>query len=273
MSLASFRMSSRQIDELLAEILLLPLVHERLFLGRPVDLVLVLGLPFRAVGGMDAVMPVEAIAVAVLTVVAVLAIQCCRCVPFTAFTPLIPFLFFISTPPYSNEPPCSRGELIVAPPGAGQARNNGSRICGKIGAFRRRRPLPRRAHLGDFDLQAKLDLGQHRIEPVVAGGVAKVGRGRLQPHRVEGPSVPPRTSILSSSRASSAIRPRLTARRSLGRVVLALQRDQRVDAADGAERGGGCVDFGASPSSTEKPPAPRGAARTRSRPGRRRSIR
>src|SRR6186997_1039510 len=33
--------------------------------------------------------------------------------PFTAFTPLIPFLFFISTPPYSNEPPCSRGELIV----------------------------------------------------------------------------------------------------------------------------------------------------------------
>ena len=74
--------------------------------------------------------------------------------------------------------------------------------------------------------------------------------------RVEGPSVPPRTSILSSSQGvegSSAALDRAPA--PLGRVVLTLQGDQRVDAADGAERGGRLVDFGASLSSTEKPPA------------------
>src|SRR4029079_3879549 len=51
--------------ELLAGILLLPLVHERLFLGRPVMLPLVLGR--RSIGGMDAVV---SIAVAVLAVMA-----------------------------------------------------------------------------------------------------------------------------------------------------------------------------------------------------------
>src|SRR5665213_2183016 len=55
--------------KLLTKILPLPLVHERLFFGRPVDLALVLG---RSVGRMDAVVAVlVAIAMAVVPVVAI----------------------------------------------------------------------------------------------------------------------------------------------------------------------------------------------------------
>ena len=57
-----------------------------------------------------------------------------------------------------------------------------ARYAEKSGVWR----LPGPAHFGDLDLQAKLDLGQHRIEPVVTGGVAKVRRGRLQPEQGRG---------------------------------------------------------------------------------------
>jgi hypothetical protein len=41
---------------------------------------------------------------------------------------------------------------------------------------RPRKVLPRPAHFGDLDLQAKLDFRQHGVEAFVAGGVAEVGR-------------------------------------------------------------------------------------------------
>src|SRR5262249_50614116 len=84
----------------------LALIHERLFVGRPVVLVLLVGGPI-AVDGMQAVMaisivPVGLVAVQTVTIVAVYAV--------------LPLLILHLTPPYSNEPPCSRGELIVARP-------------------------------------------------------------------------------------------------------------------------------------------------------------
>ena len=96
--------------------------------------------------------------------------------------------------------------------------------------------LPGRAHFGDLDRQTKLDLGQHRIEPVVAGGIAKVGRGLLQPQQGRGAKRAAEDLDLQFIRGvEGAVRPRLTARR---RRSVGLQGDQRVDAADGTERGG-----------------------------------
>ena len=137
------------------------------------------------------------------------------CVPFTAFTPLIPFLFFISTPPYSNEPPCSRGELIVARRVADKHGIMAAGYARKIGrAFGRRIALPRRAHFGDFDLERE---ARSRPARRRAGRRRRRREGRRWPTSAasgsRGRASPPSTSILSSSRASSAIRPRLTARR------------------------------------------------------------
>src|SRR5215218_7724920 len=114
--------------ELLAEILLLPLIHERLFLGRPVILALVLGR--RSVGSMDAVMAVMSVAVAVLAVMAIVPVG-----TVMAIYVLDPLLILHFTPPYSKRASLLAGRAYRAPPGAGQARNNGSPVCGKIGGL------------------------------------------------------------------------------------------------------------------------------------------
>ena len=59
-------------------------------------------------------------------------------------------------------------------------------------------------HLGDFDLDPELDLGQDAVESGVAGAVLEMGRGRLELLQRAGVRSPPSSPILSSSSASSA---------------------------------------------------------------------
>ena len=149
-SLASLRMSSRQIEQLLAEIFPLPLVHERLFFGRPVVLVL---------GQRPA-------AVAVLPCASVLVVAMTRA-------------------PRSISP---RGWLIARGPAptdnirvAGRALRARCLTVQEYGSrFEKRSraglaPTRSDAGLGDFDLDPQLDLGEHRVESGIAGA-AREGR-------------------------------------------------------------------------------------------------
>lgn len=97
--------------------------------------------------------------------------------------------------------------------------------------------LPGWADFGDLDRQPELDLGQHRIEPVIAGAVAKVGRSRLQPLQGRGAKCAAEDfdlEFVEGVKGGPAALDRAAA--PLRRVILTLQGDQRVDAANGAER-------------------------------------
>ena len=92
-------------------------------------------------------------------------------------------------------------------------------------------------HFGDFDRHPQLDFGQHSVEPASPEASLRSVVTDFSRISVEGPSAPASSSTLSSSSTSSATRPRLDrAAAALRLLVLALQRDQRVDAADGAQR-------------------------------------
>src|SRR4051794_41819990 len=97
--------------------------------------------------------------------------------PLTAFTPLIPFLFFISTPPYSNEPPCSRGELIVCRPVVDKHGIMAGGYAGKSG-----RLIAKRVTGGGRPLRGPL-FGGGRVLPAR-------GRSRCSPHRCCAPPRP-----------------------------------------------------------------------------------
>src|SRR6187549_2137621 len=159
----------------------------------------------------------------------------CPLAPLWPFTSLIPFLFFISPHPTRNEPPCSRGELIGLRRVPDKHGIMAARYAEKSGVW----GLPGRAHFGDFDGQPKVDFGQRRIEPVVAGGIAKVGRGRLQPQQGRGAERAAEHLNLELIQGVEGVpAPPDGAAAPLRRVILTLQGDQCVDAADGAERGG-----------------------------------
>src|SRR5919107_419409 len=128
------------------------------------------------------------------------------------------------------------------------------------------RRLPGPAHFGDLDLYPKLDFGQHRIETVVAGGIAKVGGGRLQPeqgrrarHAAEDLDLELIQGVEGGPPAPHGAPP------PLGGVVLTLQSDESIDAADRAKRCGGLRGFRSIACIERKAAGRRAAWRGRSR--------
>src|SRR5258708_17157342 len=88
--------------------------------------------------------------------------------------------------------------------------------------------------LGQFDFDAELDLGQHRIEAGIAGGRLQVGGGIAQPVDGRGIEVAreqPELEIVEHVERAPAPRHRTLA--ALGWILDALHREQRIDAAGG----------------------------------------
>ena len=118
------------------------------------------------------------------------------------------------------------------------------------------------ADLGQFHLDAQLDLGQHGVEAGSPVGSASPAAADLSRASAPVSSVPDSRPSFSASRASSAPRPRLTALLApLARLIDALQREQRIDAADIAHAGrrGRPVRAGLSASRLKVPEAERRA--------------
>jgi hypothetical protein len=69
------------------------------------------------------------------------------------------------------------------------------------------------AELGDFDLDPELDLGQHDVEPASPEPSRRPAVAAFNRVKVAGPMLPVSTPTLSSSSTSSAMPPRLAARR------------------------------------------------------------
>jgi DNA-binding HxlR family transcriptional regulator len=94
--------------------------------------------------------------------------------------------------------------------------------------------------LGEFDLDAQFDLGQHRIQSGIAGGRLQVGRGIAQ--AVHGGSIEiagqePDLEIVEHIECAPAALHRSLA--ALDRILLdALQREQRIDIGGGLRRRG-----------------------------------
>ena len=225
-------------------------------------------------------MSVVPVAMAVLTVMAVQAIW--PCVPLTAvdaihgFYAIDPLLILHFDPTLLERASLLAGRAYSGPPGGRQARNNGSRICGKIGRVRaldgataagsswRSRPPP--------EARSRPAPNRAGRRPRRRGGRRSADFSRI---RVEGPERAAQDLDLELvegvERGPAALD---RAAPPLGRVVLALQRDQRVDAADGAERRRRLRRLSAPrPRRPRSRRTRRGAARTRSQPGRWRSIR
>ena len=177
-----------------------------------------------------------------LTVVAIQAIAAALCAVdgFDAVHGLYavdPLLILHFDPTLLERASLLAGRAYSVPPRGRQARNNGRRICGKIGSFERETRYRRGLILAistssRSSISASTESSRSSPELSLSSAVAAFSRCS-----VEGPGAPPRTSSLSSSSTSRAVRPRVDrAALSLGRVVLTLQREQGVDAADGAER-------------------------------------
>ncbi len=248
-------MSSRQIASFWTEILPLPLVHERLFLARPVILALVLGR--RSVGSMDAVMAVVSIAVAVLAVMAIVPVR-----TVMAIYVLDPLLILHFDPPYSKRASLLAGRAYRAPPGAGQARNNGSPLFGKIGGLW----ATGRAHFGDLDRQPG---SRSRPAPNRAGRRRSCRKGRPWPTSAAAGREAKRAAedldleFVEGVEGGSAALHRAAA--PLRRVILTCRAISASMPPMVAERSGRLRRFRSVASSTEKPPAAarRGRGRVR----------
>src|ERR1051326_8898272 len=99
--------------------------------------------------------------------------------------------------------------------------------------------MPASAHAGfvELDGDAEGDLGPPPGEPLVAGAFLEVGGDRLEPQHcglVEGAAQKPELDLVEGIECAAAVFHHTAA--ALDRILDALQRDQRIDAADGAQR-------------------------------------
>ena len=98
------------------------------------------------------------------------------------------------------------------------------------------------AGLGEFHRHPQLDLGQHRVEPGVAGLLGQPLGGDLEPRQRRPVELPSSRPSLSASSTSSALRPLATARflRSVGSRRLAARSAHRrveIERSAGGGRG------------------------------------